>query len=158
MNKSVDVFAATNPAFLSLILLSFIEGYNEEAQEGLPFALAILPIPMILSGDLDNTFNGTNIRTGFYAWVKQNPVVVVNLSDRINDSVEYIQPAISYGIAKKIIKFDEKGKLWGIPQNTGNFQGSATLGRFFKNSKRLGNWVGQIKSTKTIFNHLGLEV
>jgi len=158
MNKSVDVFAATNPAFLCLVLFSFTEGYNEEANEGLPFALAVLPIPVIVSGDLDNTFNGTNIRTGFYAWVKQNPVVVVNLNERINDSLEYIQSAISFGVAKKIIRFDEKGKLWAITQNTGNLQGSPTLGRFFKNSKRMGNWIGQIKSTKTIFNHLGLEV
>lgn len=158
MNKSVDVFAATNPAFLSLILLSFIEGYNEEAKGGLPFALAILPIPIILSGDLDITFEGTNIRTGFYSWVKQNPAIVVNLNNRINDSIEYIRPAISYGVARKTIKFDERGKLWGIPQNTANFYSSATLSRLFKNSKRLGNWIGQIKSTKTIFNHLGLEV
>lgn len=158
MNKSVDVFAATNPAFLSLVLFSFIEGYNDEASEGLPFPLAVLPIPIIVSGDLDNTFNGTNIKTGFYAWIKQNPVVVVNLNERINDSIEYIQPAISFGIAKKIIRFDERGGLWAITQNTGNLHSSTILGRFFKNSKRLGNWIGQIKSTKTIFNHLGLQV
>lgn len=158
MNKSIDVFAATNPAFLSLVLLSFIEGYNEEAEEGLPFALAILPIPIILSGDLDTTFDGTNIRTGFYSWVKQNPGIVVNLNSRINESIEYIQPAISYGVARKTIKIDNKGRLWGLQQNTANFYTSATLGKFFKNSKRLGNWIGQIKSTKTVFNHLGLEV
>ncbi|WP_207428965.1 three component ABC system middle component [Pedobacter sp. SYSU D00535] len=158
MNKSIDVFAATNPAFLSLVLLSFIEGYNEEAGAGLPFPLAILPIPIVLSGDLDPTFDGTNIRTGFYSWVKQNPGIVVNLNNRINDSIEYIQPAISYGVARKIIKIDDKGSLWGLSQNTANIYGSSKLGPFFKKSKRLGNWIGQIKSTKTVFNLLGLEV
>lgn len=158
MNKSIDVFAATNPAFLSLVLLGYIEGYVEEAGNGLPFSLAILPIPIVLSGDLDSTFDGTNIRTGFYSWVKQNPQISLNLNARINDSIDYIRPAISYGVARKIIVFDGSGKLLGLSKNTGNFYGSASLGKYFKNSKRLGNWIGQIKSTKTVFNYLGLEI
>ena len=158
MNKSIDIFAATNPAFLSLMLLAYIEGYVEEAGSGLPFSLAIFPIPVVLSGDLNSTFDGTNIKTGFYSWVKQNPQISLNLNARINDSIDYIKPAISYGVAKKIIGFDDAGNLVGISQNAGNFYGSVPLGRYFKNSKRLGNWISQIKSTKTIFNHLGLEI
>jgi hypothetical protein len=158
MSKSIDVFAATNPAFLSLVLLGYIEGYVEEAGTGLPFPLAIFPIPIILSGDLDSTFDGTNIKTGFYSWVKQNPQILLNLNTRINESIDYIKPAISYGVARKIIDFDKFSNLVALSSNAGNFYNSVSLARYFKNSKRLGSWVGQIKSTKTIFNHLGLEI
>ncbi|WEA01773.1 three component ABC system middle component [Mucilaginibacter sp. SJ] len=158
MNKSIDVFAATNPAFLSLVLLGYLEGYTEEAGSGLPFSLLVLPIPIILSGDLESTFDGTNIKTGFYSWIKQNPQILIGLNTRINDSIEYIQPAMAYGIAKKIIGFDSYSNLVAHSDNIGNIYGSSSIARHFKNAKRLGSWIGQIKSTKTIFNHLGLEI
>jgi hypothetical protein len=158
MTKSIDIFSATNPAFCSLVLLSFCEGYQDEAKDGVPYSLMVFPIPIILSGDLSETFINTNIKTGFYSWVKNNPHLLLNLDERIEESFHYIKSAIEFGFGKKIFELNENGSFSALSENMGNYQNAADVAIYFKNAKRLGAWLGQIKSPKTIYNHLGLQI
>jgi hypothetical protein len=157
-SKSTDVFAATNPAFGSLILLSFCEGYKKEAKENVPFSLLLLPLPIILSGDLDSSFKNTNTKTGFYSWIKSNPTLLVGLNDRITESMDFIKPSIEYGLARKVLELQSDGSVCPRSDNVGNYLKESEIINYFNRSERLGVWVGQIKSIKTIYNHLGLQL
>lgn len=158
MNKtSIDIFAETNPVFCSLIIFSFCKGYFKVTKLGVPFPLLILPLPVILSNDLANSFDGTNVKTGFFRWIENNPEVILDLTTRINESNEFLKPAIEFGVFKKILKIDSLGLL--IPAENGvNKRKKAELDKLFKTAERLGNWIGQVDSAKTIYNHLGLQL
>ncbi|WP_298511029.1 three component ABC system middle component [uncultured Kordia sp.] len=158
MNKiSIDVFAETNPAFCSLIIFNFCKGYHSEAKLGVPFPLLILPLPLVLSYEIEKTFRGTNIKTGFFRWIENNPEIQLNLTSRINESNEFLKPAIEFAIFKKTLHLDSSGLLIPIEKNVGKNK-SLELESLFKSADRLGKWLGQVNSIKTIYNHLGLQL
>jgi hypothetical protein len=154
---SIDIFAEANPAFCSLILLNFCKGYFHETKIGVPFPLLLLPLPIILSNDLSKSFNGTNVRTGFFRWIKNNPEILLDLTIRINESNEFLKPAIEFGVFKRIFQIDNLGFLIPIENSVKNLYKSE-LENLFKYSDRLGKWIGQVNSTKTIYNHLGIQL
>ncbi|MCG8807334.1 hypothetical protein G1K57_04150 [Tenacibaculum finnmarkense] len=154
--KSIDIFAETNPALCSLILFYFCNGYEKTNTSGAPFPLVIIVLPIILSNDLSSSFNSTNIKTGFFRWVERTPSIVLNISDRINDSNEFIKPAIEYGLFKKIFNVNEFGNLKLIDKSVKKKK--YDFEHLFKHAERLGSWMGEINSVKTIYNHLGIQI
>ena len=158
LNKiSTDIFAETNPAFCSLVMLKYCEGYFKETNEGVPFPLMLLPLPIILSEDLTKTFEGTNRRTGFFRWVENNPELLLNLSERIEDSFEFIKPAVEFGFYKRILNLGNRGSVIPLSENI-NKNKKSNLDKFYKHSGLMGHWFGQIKSVKTIYNCLGIQI
>lgn len=158
MNKiSIDIFAETNPAFCSLIIFNFCKGYFKETNFGVPFPLLILPLPIVLSNDLSKSFDGTNVKTGFFRWIENNPEILLELTTRINESNEFLKPAIEFGVFKKIFTIDSSGLL--IPDESGvNKRKKSEFDKLFKTAERFGSWIGQVNSTKTIYNCLGIQL
>jgi hypothetical protein len=106
---------------------------------------------------MSKSFNGTNIKTGFFKWIENNPVILLDFSKKVNGSIEFLKPAIEYGFFKKIYQISEIGYLIPLQnsvKNTKNFQ----FDHLFKYAERLGGWMGQVNSTKTIYNHLGIQI
>ncbi len=158
MNKvSIDIFAETNPAFCALVLFKYCEGYYKETNEGIPFPLLLLSLPIILSDDLSKTFEGTNVRTGFFLWIERNPEILLDLTSRIEDSFEFIKPAIEFGLYKNIFQVDNYGFLNPVKKNI-RMSKKSQLDYLYKNAERMGSWIGQVNSTKTIYNHLGIQI
>ena len=158
MNKiSIDAFSETNPAFCSLIIFNFCRGFTSETKEGVPFPIVFLVLPVVLSNDLSKSFEGTNVKTGFFKWINSNPEILLGLTTRINESTEFFKPAIKYGLHKKILHINDSGYLVPIIENIKTSK-KTQLDYLFKYAERLGNWMGQINSTKTIYNYLGIQV
>lgn len=158
MNRiSIDIFAETNPAFCSLLIFNFCKGYFNETKSGVPFPLIILPLPVVLSNDLSKSFEGTNVKTGFFKWIENNPEILLDLTSRINDSAEFLKPAIEFGVFKELFGIDSSGLV--IPrENSIEKSKNPELDKLFKSAERMGKWIGQVDSTKTIYNHLGLQL
>lgn len=154
---SIDIFAETNPAFCTLIIYKFCQGYYAETNQGVPFPLLILPLPIILSGDLLESFEHTRTNTGFFKWINNNPEIILDISTRINDTSEFLNPAIKFGIYKKIFSIDDLGLLIPNAENVNNKK-TPDLEHLFKYSERFGKWIGQVNSIKTIYNHLGIAI
>jgi len=158
-SKSIDILASTNPAFCSLLLYSFTEGYMHETNSGCPASLLLFPIPMILSNSIKETMNGTNIRTGLFSWINNNPSVTISLIDKINDSYEYFNDAYKYAILKGILVPNGNSALTINPINVNtSYNNDKYLKNYFSLSKRLGQWFGQVGSTETIFNFLRITI
>ncbi len=158
MNRtSIDIFAETNPAFCSLVIFHFCKGYFDETKSGVPFPLLILPLPVVLSNDLSRSFNGTNVKTGFFKWIENNPEILLDLTSRINESSEFLRPAIEFGVFRELYEVDSSGFLIPV-QNSIKKSKKPELDSLFKSAERMGKWIGQVNSTKTIYNHLGLQL
>lgn len=158
MNETcIDVFAETNPAFCSLIIFKFCNGYFKATKVGVPFPLLFLPLPIILSNDIAGSFEGTNSKTGFFRWIENNPGILLDLTNRINGSNAFLKPSIEFGIFKNIFTIDSLGLLVPVEKGVNNRK-KTELEKLFKTADRLGNWIGQVNSTKTIFNYLGLQL
>ncbi len=156
--KSVDIFADTNPAYCSIVLYQFCSGYLVEAKEDVEYPLLILPIPLVLSGELERTFESTRVDTGFFTWIDRNPQILVSFADRVQGCVFLTKAAVEFAIAYSLFEVSSIGKIHPnvnvlrkkVPPPT------TKTGRVFRNAYRLGQWLGQVRSTPTVFNHLGL--
>lgn len=158
MNRvSIDIFAETNPGFCALVLFKYCEGYYKATNKGMPFPLILLPLPIILSNDLSETFENTQARTGFFRWIENNPEILLNLTSRIEDSFEFIKPAIEFGFYRNIFQIDNFGCLNIILENI-NKNKKSELDYLYNYAERMGGWIGQVDSTKIIYNHLGIHV
>ncbi|MFD0048905.1 three component ABC system middle component [Actinomycetes bacterium NPDC127524] len=160
---SSDTFASTNPALCSLILWSFLKGFETVDQKGCELPTLFLPIPLVLSRNIRETFYGTNNSTGLLTWLSREPQVLLNVGQRIEASNSITKAGIIFGTGNKIISFDEHGLLYS--NNQGLVQkrlkankGGEDLKEVFSMSQRFGSWCGQLESTKIIYNVMGLSL
>ncbi|MCI5144706.1 MAG: hypothetical protein D3923_04085 [Candidatus Electrothrix sp. AR3] len=159
--KDIDLFADTNPAFCSLVMFQFCQGYNQESKENIDFPLILLPVPIILSGNLEKTFKHTQINTGFFTWIDRNPELLIGLPSRIEGALELTRQGLEYGVTYCIFEITSKGEICprekGLRKKIG-VSGNSKVISVCKNALRLGQWFGQVRSTATIYNHLGLAI
>ncbi|SDC10776.1 hypothetical protein SAMN02799630_00551 [Paenibacillus sp. UNCCL117] len=158
---SSDVFSITNPALTSLLLWSFLEGFETGERSGCPFPLIFLPLPLVLSQSIRDDFKGTNAATGLYSWITRRQKILINLDTRINKTASLTRNAIIFGASNGIIIFEANGTLKsgskGIVKSRLK-NNSDEIKEMIGAANKLGVWFSQINSTSSILNSLGLTV
>ena len=155
---SIDTYAVTNPAFCSLVLRAFTEGYVEGDPAGVPLALILLPLPLVLTREIAETLGHTNVTTGLLPWVSSNPQVTIGLSERLANTARYSREVLLFGLRQRIVDINDGGRVVPIPDGLvrkPSFAVSTEPGRAISLSRRLGVWAGQVGSPETVFLSLG---
>lgn len=156
-----DLYAETNPAFCSYILATFASAYEQEKSSGPEMLLCYAALPIALSGDLEKAFSGTNRLTGLLEWLQRNPVVQIDLRERIDNSAEIVTEAIQFGCFSKLLTINEHGLVSTGTKSTNksaiNRLSSPNLNAF-KRARSLGYWMAMAGSTRTTLNMMGLTV
>lgn len=157
--ESYDIFAETNPAFCAVTLFKFCDGYEKESGNAVDYPLIFLALPIILSSELNNNFQNTQVNTGLYRWVERTPELLIGLSELVQETVDYTKSAIQFGVAKKVLGVNGQGQFFAITEGISIKPSELTpyTKMAFNNSFRFGQWLGQVDSTVTIFNFLGLS-
>lgn len=157
---SIDTYAATNPAFCSIVLYSFAEGFASKNASGMPFSFILLPIPVVLTREIAQSFEGTNAKTGLLSWVAQHPEVTVGFRERLLHTAEYSKQGLLFGAQYGVFTIAENGRIFirpaalkKRPPTTGRTSITAPL----KFAKRFGAWIGEAGSTETILIALGVN-
>ena len=161
MTESIDVYSETNPAFLSLALWSFLKGFQESDESGAELPMLYLPIPIILSGDFQSTFEKTNKRTGFLAWLNRNQGQLINFDNQLKNTRNYTQKSILFGLQNEIISVSSDGKFGAIDTGLSKkpkYIAKSYLGKVFTRSERFGFWLGDMRSTKAVYSSLRVVV
>ncbi|MCM2978991.1 DUF6521 family protein [Priestia aryabhattai] len=157
---ATDLYAASNPALSSLILWSFINGFEQE-KKGCEFPVLFIPIPLVLSRNIREDFKKTDSTTGLLTWIARNPNILLDTGKRIESTSSITKEAIIFGVTNNILKIDTMGLIYA--DNTGIKK--SKISKFTDErkemiliSKRLGRWCGQLESTKVIFNIMGMSL
>ena len=122
-------------------------------------ATAYLSIPLALSGDLDDSFKGTNKNTGLLEWRSRNPEIQVELADRIDLSLEIVTRAIQLGCFSGVLKvYGTRLRLGDRKVNkSAGKRLSKVPGRALTRAQRLGYWFASAGSMKIAFDALGVS-
>jgi hypothetical protein len=161
MTVAHDVFAETNPAFCTYALAGFVAAYIATRDAGPELPLGYVALPIALSSDLANTFNGTNRNTGLLEWLNRSPQVQVGLAERVNASLPMVTEAIRFGCFARALAVETDGR---IRVGSQKLKKSAISGlsdgpaRALKHAERLGYWFAMTGSTHTTFDMIGLTV
>lgn len=157
-----DIYSFTNPALCSLILWSFVQGFEQENKNGCEVPLIFLPLPIILSGSTRAEFFGTNVKTGLLAWIARKPKVLINIGEKIEKVSKVTREALIFGCSNGIFSISDNGNIQSgignIKHSGFNNLTSSELKEMFSVAKRLGAWCGQMKSTTTIFYSMGITI
>lgn len=156
-----DVYAETNPAWGTYVLISFLRGFVEAEPEGADLPMAYLGLPICLSGDLASTFERTNKKTGLREWVERSPQVQLELAERLNASLAIVTEAVRLGCFTKAVILDKHARLLPGALHLKNDLAkglSLDLSGPVKRADRLGYWFGTAGSLKTAFDILGLSL
>jgi hypothetical protein len=159
-SQSIDTFAYTNPAFCALMLRAFVEQYLRADTNGVPLPLMLIPLPIALSGDLADSFDGTNSRTGLITWVGRHPEITLDLGRRIAALTPFSREALLFALSRRILDINNAGCVdldeVGMKKAL-RFPANEFRGRVLSITRKLGRWVGQVRSTETTLACLGLN-
>ncbi len=158
MAVSIDIYASTNPALGALVIRAFVEAYVKEDAAGLPLSLVYLPLPIVLSGDIASTLDETAATTGLLPWVGRFPEVTIGFPEKLTRTASFSRHALLFGIRQRILTISDQGRV--LPISSGlkkkpNFVATTEPGRALKLAKRLGGWIGRVRSEETVFVCMG---
>jgi hypothetical protein len=161
MTVAHDVFAETNPAFCAYVLATFTEAFVTLNAGGPDLSSCYVALPVALSGDLVDTFSGTNRNTGLLEWLHRSPQVQVGLASRVNASMNIATEAVRFGCFSQLLVLNEDGCIRPGTQKVKKSvvnKLSDESAHALKRAERIGYWFAMAGSTRTIFDMTGLSV
>lgn len=158
--QTIDIYAATNPAFCALVLRAFCDGFVSRAHHGVDYPLIFLPIPILLSGNISTSIRHTNKNTGFINWIAKNPHVLINFHSRLKNTMEFSRRAVLFGIQHNLIWISEGIQILpsdvSLPRQL-SWPVSDERGMILVYAKRLGLWLGTLDSVQTVLATMGVR-
>lgn len=156
-----DYYSDVNPALCSLVLCNFALSYRIASDDNPTYPLLIIPIPLVLSGELDEFFAHKQGRSDFFVLLDQHPEVRISLTSRIKNSLEITQNALAFSFQNNALSFNHETKKFSLTEHARNIlkkKSNPTVANYLKKSALLGTWMGRINSDQTIYTHLGISL
>lgn len=161
MRVSHDVFSETNPAFCAYALNGFTAAFIAVNEHGPELPIVYLALPIALSGDLGDTFGGTNKNTGLLEWLERSPQIQIGLVERVNRSMPIVTDAIRFACFSGVVVIDDRTRL-RLGQRKLKKSAIKALSdgpsQVLTRAERLGCWFAAAGSTKTVFDMIGLTL
>ena len=157
--RPTDVANLFNPPFLSMILRRAVDGHIKEADQGLPFEMAFVVVPLVLH---ENTREALpTIATTMQTWIQENREVVIGFPRRASELVPFAREAIMFGVQRDVLRIDVDGRLSvgarKLAGATSYQQLSDEIKKIYSKSEFLGRWLTQQSSATTVFAMLGIK-
>lgn len=161
MRIAHDLYAETNPAFGAYAIIGFCREYQAISTKNPSIALLYLALPIAMSRDTENSFSGTNIRTGLLAWLNRHPEVRLNLGSRLDASLDVVSASLRLALTSNALALVEGGAIGLGP----NLPIKAPIDRLppepkkvIRRAERLGGWMGDAGSVGSIFSAFGVSL
>lgn len=104
-SRPPEIARLLNPAFCALVLRAAVRGYCEEREDGLPYAIAFLVLPLALHQRSRQALPKT-VATRLAFWVAEEQQLRIGLADRARALVPYTKEALIYALRDPLIVFN----------------------------------------------------
>lgn len=102
-SRPLEIARLLNPAFCALVMRASVRGYCEENDEGLPYAVAFLVLPLALHRRSRLALPKT-VATRLAFWVAEAPHLRVGLADRARALVPYTKEGLIYALRDPLVQ------------------------------------------------------
>lgn len=155
-----DVANLLNPAFDGLLLHRAADGYEKEAETGMPFELMFLVLPFVLHESTRRRL--PRVTTQLTTWLQGERDILLGFADRATDLVPYTQEGILYLTNHGLLRLDEDGRFYvgsaKFRRGIGNLTAaSEEVRNCHKVSLSVGKWLALSGSPTTMFALLGIK-
>ena len=153
-----DVFPDINPAFCSLVLASFCDGYLESSRCYPDYLSLLLVLPLVISDDLEHLFSNKQKKSDFFQIISQYPDVLMSFHDRIKGAFPITQEAMAFALHKGLFKLDTC-MVFNLTEraleNLRSKKISKRVRKYLSRANLLGFWLGKINSSETVMSYIG---
>mgnify|MGYP003575583555 CR=1 FL=1 len=160
MTTARDIFAETNPAFCCVVFAQFCIAYQQahSAKHPPTAALIYLVLPIAMSEDLAQTFEGCNKETGLAVWLSRNPKVVAELAKKVNLTLEITTAAVRFGCVTGTLRLSDDGEVESGRQKFPASVTNGVAGRALKRARLFGAWAAAAGAPRAVLEALGVSV
>lgn len=158
MRAAYDLYAETNPAFVSFLLYRFVKSHSDGGGETPHISLAYLVVPLALSQRLEPSFSSTNAATGFLSWLNRFPEVRIGLQQDIDVARDVTAQGLRAALFSQLLELGSNGtvQLGGAnkpPENTKSKMSNIPK-QAVSRAERLGKWMSSAGGPAAIFSAL----
>lgn len=158
MTISYDLYAETNPAFVSFLLYRFVKSFSDGTSETPHICLTYLTVPLAMSERLETSFASTNATTGFLAWLNRFPQSRVGLQRDVAHSKHVTAAGLRAALHSQLLNIKPNGTLEiGVakkpPENAKSKLSSGPKNAISR-AERLGVWMSKVGGPALIFSAL----
>jgi Family of unknown function (DUF6521) len=149
-----DVSNLLNPAFLGLLIHRAVGGFKREQNNGMPFELAFLVLPLVLHGATRARLPRA-VSTSLPTWLQENRDALVGFGQRTGALVPYTREAIEFLLQRAVIVVDDEGRLdiglGPIRGVTKYQQTTEEIEDCYKRAEFVGRWLALAGNSATIY-------
>ena len=158
MTISYDLYAETNPAFVSFLLYRFVKSFSDGTSDAPHISLAYLAVPLAMSERLETSFASTSATTGLLAWLNRFPDIRVGLQRDLAHSKPVTAAGLRAALHSQLLNIKPDGTLGiGVAKKPPeNAKGKLSSGPKYAVSRaeRLGVWMSKVGGPALIFSAL----
>jgi hypothetical protein len=156
--RPVEVANLFNPAFCSILLRGAIYAFQNERDEGMPYALSFLVLPLVLHKPTRDALPRTT-STRMHVWLQNKPEIRIGLVDRIKQLTPITKEALIFSMRSNLIIVDGSGNLTLVNKRfkaipwSNDTEPTICYGK----SQFVGRWFAQAGDTSTILTMWGIR-
>jgi len=141
-----------NPAFLAALIWSCAEGYCSIDQQGMPYPLSFIAIPVILH---KSTREGLPraVRTSLTAWLGENAQVHVRFTERATSLIPLVKEGVLFGVNGQLLNLSSSRIVAGSrPRSMTRFlrESSEEVQDCMAKAKFVGKWFASSGNYTTV--------
>ena len=167
VERPTEVANLLNPAFAGALIRTSVEGYVSESQNGMPFEIAFLVLPLCLHTGTATRLPASAAATPLHTWLQreENRDVLISFADRIMALVPFTREAILFAASRAVVAFDDAGRLragtaaWPKLSSYGNSyrNSGAEVKEAIRQAEFVGRWFALAGTTEFVFTILGVR-
>ena len=146
-----------NPAFCAVVLLRALKAYEAEDEEGMPFSLAILVLPLCLHAATRNIVIECQ-RTYFIKTIENHPEMLVGIAKRAHNLLPFSLEALGLAMQLGCFTVSKSGRLKTIAKAVrAKVEGTDESIECQKAAQVIGKHFGRLTDRVTIYTTLGIR-
>ena len=157
--RSIEEANLLNPAFCCGVVAASAAGYLAACDEGLPFPLAFMVLPVVLYKPARQALPRSD--KSMAAWLVENENVRIGLSKRIISFKPHTREAILFGIRHGWLSMGNEGRIESakMPSQI-EYLATKLTGEpreCFRKALMLGKWIAKSGTAVTVMNIWGIR-
>ena len=159
--STIEIRRLLNPMFTGAVITRAVEGYNEVAGAGFPFAYGYLVSPLVLHAPTRGALP-SSVATKLLPWTERSGEIVAAIPRRAKELAPYSSKGIFAALTGGLLELTSDSQLLASRNSKlksySSRSGSDEVDSILKKSNFVGKWLAAAGTTATVFTALGVRL
>ena len=156
--RATEVAHYYNPAYVGRLLKEFINAYENEKPEGVPYELTFIALPLVILKSFRLALPRT-IRTQLHNWIEENSDYKVEFAATVKELIPIVKETLIFLLQKNLLIINDNGKLviGSERLNRKYHRDTEEILESIDKAKFMGKWFAKAGEVTTIYALWGIR-